>query len=199
MASGWLRPRLPRQPETSSLDGAWRIIPSTGRDDQNPSTLARIGMNVSPPPQLRRVGPPKALKWIVAGLCFLGGPGLIAFGSTELIRRHDELTATATATVVDIKVRNGSDSKLHCAILEWQHEGQAVRTEAAECDRISDARTVGETIPIRYSPDDLETPFVDSFMGVYGMAIPLGIAGIFFTVAFLFLVLPRPKRSKPPA
>ena len=155
-------------------------------------------MNQALPPsvRVRRTGPPRAVKWFFVSICFLMGPGLLAFGGWELNRRSNELTETAAATIVEVKIRDGARSKLKCAVVEWEHEGQVRRAELPDCESGFGSPQIGARVDIRYSPADLQFPYPDDWMGTYGeMVIPLGIAGGLFTALFVFLIVPRCKRA----
>lgn len=155
-------------------------------------------MNSPAQPSYRRVGPPKALRWIIIGASFLGGPGAFALGGMELYRRHSEMSGQATATVIEHVEREGSNpGKIYCPVFQWEHEGETVEVEGP-CERSTDVAEVGAKVAIRFTPNDIQDARPDGFWSLYGeMIIPIGIAGTLFSAFFFYLVFAR--RRKPPA
>jgi hypothetical protein len=134
--------------------------------------------------------------WLGALIIFAVGPGLLIFGTAEVIHRHVFVSAAATATVVAVVDRqSGSHRIIYCPVYEWNNNGKVVREESATC--AGNEPTVGQQVEIRFDPDDPGSARPDRFWDMYGeLIMPVGIAGTFFTTIFVFILRARRKRAK---
>jgi hypothetical protein len=99
------------------------------------------------------------------------------------------LSLLTTGKVVEFKEESDVHRTYYRPVVEFcLNEKFKFRFQAAEANRWKPAYKIGETVGVRYLPDDPNVAQINSFRQVWGSVTDALVVGIIFTLAALLLL-----------
>jgi hypothetical protein len=129
------------------------------------------------------------MDWVtVIGSIFAltGGAMLVAAGRQFTRRRAFVQQSTlAAGTIIALTENREGDEVSYFPIVKFQTSSGREVTFQSEMGSSSEAGRIGDTVEVRYRPDQPDVAEIEAFMSLWGLTLLFGLLG----VVFLFLGL----------
>lgn len=136
---------------------------------------------------------PPALKWLA--VLVLSAPLVIGVpvATWQVFKRATQFTGRAQATVVEVE-RTGSSPPVYCPTVQWTVDDSDFQADL-DCDHADERKVIGQSMPVRYDPNDPKHVAPDSWWALYGLLFPAAFGGL-LAAALIFVVI---RRKNPPS
>lgn len=106
----------------------------------------------------------------------------------QVIARATHFTGRAQATVVEVQ-RTGSSPPVYCPTVQWTVDDTSFEA-TVDCDRADTRKVIGQSMAVRYDPDEPTRVAPDSWWALYGLLFPTALGGL-VAAALIFVVVRR--------
>lgn len=124
-----------------------------------------------------------------------GGFGLIgafmlrgAYGQVQKTRAFLGIARRTPGRVVELAEGSGNKGPVYYPIIEFRVGVEAPRRFRSDVGSRPASHAVGDEVTVLWDPNDPESPQIQSFATVWGMAVLMGIMGAVFLIAGVLLL-----------